>query len=1750
MRRSQVQSTRPVSTQKPAAARKMTGPVQRAAASNHLQAGPAGDLAIIVQQARAAPRALVSHAAEVAHDFGLPLSALEIHTGSAAAAACRLINARAFAIQNLVVFANPRPSLTLVRHEFAHVIQQDGIRCPAPALYEPGSIHLGLRGSEVEREADAFAAGHADTVRRGAPVAVQRKDDDDDKPVTDPDQAKKRLVKLSRNEELAFKTYVGGKDAKFGVSKDPKDPDPTFNPAFLRSSNRTWTLEDYMAANEVDNVATEKRRARYELSDQIFKRGDGGKLDDKAIALTALSSGKKKFWTSRAVPQDVDIAGADLRTTRYVFLGTYLRNKQETSPEPGGINPYEIVNERGRPERDKADPVESLKSYIQIVDRLVEVAKKKKLTGVTEVKDSIKALLSTKDADEGRNKLRDWVRKQYTGIDEFFALVIRPDGFPKNWNPIKGELQAEFIAKLRKRSAKAAQVYFGEEVTEGKQLKVEQSDELKALRRGDGYIKVGSAYHILESKARTSPPSEEEIDQMKDYKRIITPPRIRGYLLSEGSISRDLGEFTAVEYYLAISTTPKDKDDPLYKLAEAWTTELDKAFMPGLSSKDAKRKARKPESYMIHPNLSGDPARKTTIKINPLIELPIPTPDQLDQTVNDIPNKQPGANIKRADFKLAQVREAEIASGSIFIALDLGGAVKSDGEPKPQAIHPVSGGEAGAVKQKGVLIYGQADNDFDNLKTSLDNFFNNRVSADGKLTDTGVEGTLSVAPGPSGLKGITIGGEVGISYGKQGLTAHGHVDLSNEKGTIKSAITVTYSNAGKQWKIEGSVIFSDMIEGLEPIKARFTYDPANDVKNIHADKVGIKKTYGGITINGTATNLDFDANTGAFSGSANLIAQLGAFGEAGAENVTIEANQIKNATLVYKSPTLAYPKTNPALSGTLAGNVTYTAGAKPGDEPIFGGSIEVDASITAAPLKRLTKGGKLGVKGKVDIEDGKFVHSTIGTTDTLTLGKHFQIPPFQADVDEDGAIALHFSLEVVDVGPLKDAKVGATIDKTGFTIDGADIEFAFGSDKDKVWGSLSVIYKKKNDLTVGGTIHVRIKEGLVVSGEANYDNQKETVTTSLSVDDITLLKYGPKEHSIVDLSKQVEFISLYNVIGLYLDVGFNLAFSYSFDLRLRPKVTLEDFSFKTFKFARARALMKFLGELAATLTATPNIGLGVYIISTKLLRGGGGIAIPIAGRAALELEPPVTVEVVYTPEGGISAGGTAGLTLMFGVTGAVLPYADFSVLNGTYEHKWKGEPLTSFVLLKERPIFTYVVNFGNPLTTDTKPPIPEKQENPPKVASTANPVTGKVDGKATPTAVTRPEAQEKKPEDKPKADSKGGFDLESLVGGLKNEPSFAKAYAILEAAAAVWDAISGFVGAIVNFVRKWVGGTIDLIVGVIKAMGKHNVAGYLKEFLGKRINPLLFHILEPLLDAIGTVEQDLYDLFELELPSSPWGFVDFVVTIIKKVLKLAWDSFTEFVDAIVTMVKRTIEGARDFAQYLVSVGRLGVIRRERYIGSETLHIEKDFLVADEYKIDIGGLKRHELSDSVLPSPDKAIGFALWHALDLLGVEPTTSTINSDTGDAYADYWTPLPVDRGYNLNRQVRGAGTVATGAQAALRAAAGDPGVALPGAIRRRYESALGADLTGIRLHTGSAAAAAAKAIDARAYTVGRDIHFDAGEYAPETVAGERLLAHEIAHAAWPPHAERQQYGFKIAPPSDPSERKAEAMARACAAT
>lgn len=70
-------------------------------------------------------------------------------------------------------------------------------------------------------------------------------------------------------------------------------------------------------------------------------------------------------------------------------------------------------------------------------------------------------------------------------------------------------------------------------------------------------------------------------------------------------------------------------------------------------------------------------------------------------------------------------------------------------------------------------------------------------------------------------------------------------------------------------------------------------------------------------------------------------------------------------------------------------------------------------------------------------------------------------------------------------------------------------------------------------------------------------------------------------------------------------------------------------------------------------------------------------------------------------------------------------------------------------------------------------------------------------------------------------------------------------------------------------------------------------------------------------------------------------------------------------------------------------------------------------------------------------------------------------------------------------------------------------PGRPLDPAVRGRMEARLGHDFSTVRVHHGPEA----QALHARAFTVGEDVTFAPGRFAPGTRDGDELLAHELGH-------------------------------------
>ena len=85
--------------------------------------------------------------------------------------------------------------------------------------------------------------------------------------------------------------------------------------------------------------------------------------------------------------------------------------------------------------------------------------------------------------------------------------------------------------------------------------------------------------------------------------------------------------------------------------------------------------------------------------------------------------------------------------------------------------------------------------------------------------------------------------------------------------------------------------------------------------------------------------------------------------------------------------------------------------------------------------------------------------------------------------------------------------------------------------------------------------------------------------------------------------------------------------------------------------------------------------------------------------------------------------------------------------------------------------------------------------------------------------------------------------------------------------------------------------------------------------------------------------------------------------------------------------------------------------------------------------------------------------------------------------------------------------------APASVDHALASPGMPLVPTLRQDMEQRFGYDFSGVRVHSGAAAGQSAREVNSNAYTVGYNIVFGAGEYAPDTERGRQVLAHELTH-------------------------------------
>ncbi|MEK7399226.1 MAG: DUF4157 domain-containing protein, partial [Candidatus Poribacteria bacterium] len=101
-----------------------------------------------------------------------------------------------------------------------------------------------------------------------------------------------------------------------------------------------------------------------------------------------------------------------------------------------------------------------------------------------------------------------------------------------------------------------------------------------------------------------------------------------------------------------------------------------------------------------------------------------------------------------------------------------------------------------------------------------------------------------------------------------------------------------------------------------------------------------------------------------------------------------------------------------------------------------------------------------------------------------------------------------------------------------------------------------------------------------------------------------------------------------------------------------------------------------------------------------------------------------------------------------------------------------------------------------------------------------------------------------------------------------------------------------------------------------------------------------------------------------------------------------------------------------------------------------------------------------------------------------------------------------------------------------------------LDSSTRAIFEPRFGHDFSQVRVHTDAQSAESAQAVNSLAYTAGRDVVFGAGQYAPGTSTGQRLLAHELTHVIQQKGANVDSNQLQLISPTTSAETEAKHIA------
>lgn len=1533
-------------------------------------------------------------AARLGAELGIDATAIRLHTGDRAASAAAALGARAFAMGHDIYFAanayDPQSDagVELIAHEVAHVAQTlRGTAGVSRPVSRPDDTH--------ERDADDFARRFTADARRGAelpPAARHALGGALDElggtvdlaqtyfgdaarlagklaqagaaalhqvvSLAEPSPKRQQLLaELVRLQQLGTEPANGPANGPRVLARGPV----RFGAPAVQSADRgtvhrggTGTTTGGGTAPDMSPDKVSERVGKFKTQDGRAKIKQVAKKEEVKFAAKDGARFNPRYYkasTTWFTPAQYAPTGSgrDKKDLQVAMADTALRLSKVD-----GMDAYVFTEDgdyKATVTEVTAQP--KWKGYKKAVDAIAKSSgvaitftwPKNGNTGYTEEDPG----LANVETDDYRDAMRTAIAaafKDKTGKwNLLYKHVVEPQHFT---NRICGDIFEECVVQ----SAAELPNKFANPSLDQPVFDVATFPELApgSNIKGDGTLdlKIQGDHVLIECKAYTGDPTAANKTQMKKYKKMLGKT---GYKI-KGAVQQV--PFDHIAYFVTTPSDPKERQARLVK----WHEALKDVFSEG--------------EYSLVPAPTGL-TKPFKVKFNPTFDLEAPE-GKRRATLTNPQVTHPGMRMTQVDANFNDL--GALTSGSVTYDLEAGD-IKKPGNRKPFTVS--ADGSTGEV-----------DNKLTGLTSKLGNVLKD-AEIDAAIVDGGVEATIKINPGAAkGLAGFTVEGvTLKAKYSGDGaFSVSGEVKIKHQNGKINATLTVGYDNG---WSFTGTATISDgFIPGVPQFTATVSRTGSGDW-SITVDQITFEKQFKAIKLTGRGQNLTYDVSKGKFSGSASMVADLGMFGTASGA-ATIDNNELTSAELSYDSPELKYPAKSdkPAFKGTFGGTLNYDKGQ-------FSGAVRGNVGLSIPALEKLAGEGGLGLSLDGNIHpDGHFT-GTIASTSAIKLGKYLEIPSISCTIKDNGDVEGDFKLKVVNFKYLDKVEVACKVDKSGISISEAAVSASFGKEGDKFRGSLNVAFKKEEGLSITGSLTVKIKEGLVATGTLTYNSKDNKVQVELKVDEITLLKHGPVTKSLFKFAKQIPLVSVYG-LGVYLDIGFNLDFNYEFDLRLAPKITLEDLSLETFEYKQVKAEIELLGQLAARLVATPKVGLGLFALSPSLLRGGGGVMIPITGEALLK--PKGKLTVAYSPSGGASGDVEVGMALTFGIKGSVKPYAELSLLDGVWNPSWTGDSLADFEIMPPKELF----NFQLDLNGDMKKQDPQIPDSPgaPKAGG----------GKQLAQEPAKTEQQGKGSADRnaevPTSGPSGAggglpdepVKLGSMTSGLKGLPGYQTIEGIMKKAGAAWEKIKGFFGRVAKAFKSFFEGLASAMEEIIDGFAKEGLS-YLPKLIKKIVGPTAWEVIEPIITAVASNADKILELFETDPPKGAADFFPWALKVMAKAWGLAFDSIGSLVSAIRTMISRLGSVATKLVTKMVADGMIGVKRHTYWYWLFGKHY---FFAATEYKIHILGVNIDFYDQGMISNPASVVGFALFEVLEQMGVAHNSGYFDDRVGEHSRDRW--------------------------------------------------------------------------------------------------------------------------------------------------